>query len=179
MTHISHRLKLYKLDEILSLALLPSKKGCCSADGNLWKPWTTGLPLTWLKCSCPRSRAPWWGAAPRRSSRSPNCLADRLRLAPNTLNTSSLKASSGLSSGCPRPVAASSSSPATARQGVIVERVKSTAPELSGAGTRAGALVSVPLGWEGHRPASLPGPVSETLGARGPLQPQTLRALKN
>lgn len=60
-----------------------------------------------------------------------------------------------------------------------MERVESTAPELSGAGTRAGALVSVPLRWEGHRPASLPGPVSETLGARGPLQPQIFRALKN
>lgn len=54
-----------------------------------------------------------------------------------------------------------------------------TAPGLSDAGTRAGALVSVPLEWEGHRPASLPGPVSETLGARGPLQPQTFRALKS
>ena len=78
---------------------------------------------TWLKCSCPGSGAPSSGAAPRRSNRRPSCAADRLRLAPNTLSTSSLKASPGPSASPPRPAAASSRSPATARPGAILAGV--------------------------------------------------------
>lgn len=103
-------------------------------DGNLPETADHAATLTWLKCSWPRSSAPCWDAAPRRSSRRPSCAADRLRLVPNTLSTSSLKASSGPSEGRPRLVAAKSSSPATARPGAIVGRA---APKLADAGTRA------------------------------------------